>query len=278
MWSEFDFLRVASDVSIRVAGGVTGLFAERISSGMQTHYSSVTTARNAKEFVEYLLASSTELLSAPNVFLEKGITKVLNILHEAEAGVAAAEVTLPECIYVGNLPFDATENDLKSLFEKKNVQIKSISMPKKYESGENKGFAFIELSTKGESLLAFDLDGLLTLGGRRLRINEANSFEANSIQSSGHERPSPPLSKSVYVGNLSFKANEANIRELLAAHDITTVDIFIMKDKKTGISKGAGFINLRSKDEAVKVIGALNGIEFMGRKLIAKPANLRRGR
>jgi len=247
--------------------------AERISSGPQTQYSSVTTARNAKEFVEYLLASSTELLSAPNVFLEEGTTTVLNILHEAEAGVAAAEVTLPESLYVGNLPFDATAIELKIAFEEKGVQIKSISLPMNYESGKSKGFAFIELATKETSFLALELDGSLTLRGRRLRVNEAYRHVEEHIKSSGREGPSPPLSKRVYVANLPSEASEADIRELLSTHDVTAVDIFLMKDNITGKSKGAGFIELRSKDEAVKVIGALNGIEFMERKLVAKPAD-----
>ena len=252
--------------------------AERISRGPHIQYSPVTTARNAKEFVEYLMACSSELLRAPNVFLEKGAAAVLNILHEAEAGVAAAEVTLPERLYVGNVPFDATAIELKGAFEEKNVQIKSMTFPTNNDSGGSRGFAFIEPATKEAVLLALDLDGALTLRGRRLRVNEAHPLVEENIKSGGRERPSPPLSKRVYVANLPYAASEADIRELLSTHDVTAVEIFLMMDKKTGKSKGAGFVELRSKDEAVKVIGALDGIEFMEKKLTVRPADLKEGK
>ncbi len=247
--------------------------AKRISGGPHIHFSHVTTARNAKDFVEYLMAYSSELLREPNVFLKEGTTAALNILHEAEAGIAAAEVTLPERLYVGNVPFDATATELKSAFEEKNVQIKSMTFPTNRDSRKSRGFAFIEPTTKEAVLLALDLDGVLTLSGKRLRVSEAHPLVEEHIKSGGRERPSPPLSKRVYVANFPPTAIKADIRELLSMHDVTPVSIFIMKDKKTGKSRGVGFVELRSKDEAARVIDALNGATYMERKLTARPAD-----
>jgi RNA recognition motif-containing protein len=75
-------------------------------------------------------------------------------------------------IYVGNLPFDATEADLRSLFADFGP-ITSVAVVADRDTGRSRGFGFVEL---GDAALAgkaiSQLDGN-DLNGRRLTVNEA---------------------------------------------------------------------------------------------------------
>ena len=75
-------------------------------------------------------------------------------------------------IYVGNLPYQITEEELKTAFEEYG-EVTSVKIVIDRETGRSKGFAFVEMSddTKGGSAIE-ELDGAELLG-RTLRVNEA---------------------------------------------------------------------------------------------------------
>ena len=75
-------------------------------------------------------------------------------------------------IYVGNLPYQITEEELKTAFEEYG-EVTSVKIVIDRETGRSKGFAFVEMSddTKGASAIE-ELDGAELLG-RTLRVNEA---------------------------------------------------------------------------------------------------------
>ena len=75
-------------------------------------------------------------------------------------------------IYVGNLPFSATERDLRELFERHGA-IDSVNVIMDRETGRARGFAFVEMSDAASAANAIRaLDGS-DMGGRALRVNEA---------------------------------------------------------------------------------------------------------
>ena len=70
----------------------------------------------------------------------------------------------------------------------------------------------------------------------------------------------------IYVGNLPYTANEEELKELFSNHgEVTSVRIIM--DRDTGQSKGFGFIDITSDDDALSAIEALEGAEFQGRNL-----------
>ncbi len=75
-------------------------------------------------------------------------------------------------LYVGNLPFSATEDEIRSLFEDFGGTV-DLHIPLDRETGRPRGFAFVTLSSKeqGEAAIG-SLDGQ-DMGGRALRISEA---------------------------------------------------------------------------------------------------------
>ena len=83
----------------------------------------------------------------------------------------------------------------------------------------------------------------------------------------------------IYVGGLPYSTTEAQLNDLFAAHG-TVQSARIITDKFTGQSRGFGFVEMGSTEEAKKAITALNGTQFEGRTLTvneAKPQEPRSG-
>jgi len=79
--------------------------------------------------------------------------------------------------------------------------------------------------------------------------------------------------KTLYVGNLPYRANETAIRELFSNHG-TVQSVRLMKDKHTGKRRGFGFVEMASSD-IDKAITALNDTEFQQRTLKVREAKER---
>lgn len=75
-------------------------------------------------------------------------------------------------IYVGNLPFDASDSDLRSLFSDFG-SVQSTSVITDRDTGRSRGFGFVELGDSSEGAKAIEkLDGH-EWNGRRITVNEA---------------------------------------------------------------------------------------------------------
>lgn len=79
--------------------------------------------------------------------------------------------------------------------------------------------------------------------------------------------------KTLYVGNLPYRANETAIRELFSNHG-TVQSVRLMKDKHTGKRRGFGFVEMASSDIDT-AISALNDTEFQQRTLKVREAKER---
>ena len=75
-------------------------------------------------------------------------------------------------IYVGNLSYEVTEDDLKLAF-KEFGQVESVTIIKDKYSGQSKGFGFVEFASKAEGQAAIDGLNGKELKGRTLNVNEA---------------------------------------------------------------------------------------------------------
>ena len=79
---------------------------------------------------------------------------------------------LSKKLYVGNLPFTTTEDELTQLFERHGT-VQSVNVITDRETGRPRGFAFVEMESEQAAQAAQRaLDGS-QLGGRSLRVNEA---------------------------------------------------------------------------------------------------------
>jgi len=90
-------------------------------------------------------------------------------------------------LYVGNLPFTSTEEELRTLFGR-HGSVDSVSVITDRETGRARGFAFVEMSEPSAASDAIKaLDGT-QLGGRALKVNEAQDKPRSDGDSGGYGR------------------------------------------------------------------------------------------
>ena len=79
-------------------------------------------------------------------------------------------------LYVGNLSFDTSSNELQTLFAQTGT-VESVSLIADRETDRSRGFGFIEMSTKEEAAAAIQKFNGKEVGGRALKVNEAKPRE-----------------------------------------------------------------------------------------------------
>jgi RNA recognition motif-containing protein len=82
------------------------------------------------------------------------------------------------------------------------------------------------------------------------------------------------MGKKLYVGNLGYGIGDGDLEQLFAAYG-TVRSAQVIVDRDTGRSKGFGFVEMSSDEEAQSAIGALNGKEVEGRALTVNEARPR---
>ncbi|MEY2491071.1 MAG: hypothetical protein QOH24_22 [Verrucomicrobiota bacterium] len=87
-------------------------------------------------------------------------------------------------LYVGNLSFETTENDLQDLFEK-HGQISEVALMMDRMTGKSRGFAFITMNDKAQADAALAALNGKEFAGRALTVNEARPREERGARPSG---------------------------------------------------------------------------------------------
>jgi cold-inducible RNA-binding protein len=94
-------------------------------------------------------------------------------------------------LYVGNLSFETTENDLQDLFEQ-HGQVAEVALMMDRMTGKSRGFAFVTMNDTTEANAAMAATNGKEVSGRTLTVNEARARE---------ERPRPSDNRRPYAGN-----------------------------------------------------------------------------
>lgn len=85
------------------------------------------------------------------------------------------------------------------------------------------------------------------------------------------------MSKKLYVGNLSYKATEDDLRDLFKEFE-TVTEVNVITDRTTGRSRGFGFVELSSDEDADKAVKLLNGKTLQDREIVVNEARPRKNR
>jgi cold-inducible RNA-binding protein len=93
-------------------------------------------------------------------------------------------------LYVGNLAFETTENDLQDLFEQHGA-VNEVNLMMDRMTGKSRGFAFVTMNDNGQAKAAMTATNGKELNGRALNVNEARPRE---------ERPRPNGSRRSFSG------------------------------------------------------------------------------
>ncbi|HJW24709.1 MAG TPA: RNA-binding protein [Rhodocyclaceae bacterium] len=79
------------------------------------------------------------------------------------------------------------------------------------------------------------------------------------------------MSKKLYVGNLAYSVSQSDLEQMFSSHG-TVYSAQIIKDRDSGNSKGFGFVEMGSDQEAQSAIASLNGKSIAGRSLVVNEA------
>ena len=88
-------------------------------------------------------------------------------------------------LYVGNLPYDTTEDDLRALFSQAG-SVTTVDLIKDRDTGRSKGFAFVEMGSQSEAEQAIKQFNGASLGNRELKVNIARPREERSPSGYGN--------------------------------------------------------------------------------------------
>ena len=76
-------------------------------------------------------------------------------------------------LFVGNIPYATTEEDLRDLFGRSGGKVSSVRIITDFDTGRSKGYAFVEMSTPDEAQKVVQELNNFSIGGRSIVVNEA---------------------------------------------------------------------------------------------------------
>ncbi len=85
------------------------------------------------------------------------------------------------------------------------------------------------------------------------------------------------MGKKLFVGNLSYKVGDSDLQQMFAPHG-NVVSAQVITDRDSGRSKGFGFVEMASDQEAQAAMAALNGMAVDGRNVTVSEARSQAGR
>jgi RNA recognition motif-containing protein len=74
------------------------------------------------------------------------------------------------------------------------------------------------------------------------------------------------MDRRLFVGNLPFSVEDNDLEQAFADHG-TVVSAIVIRDRETGRSRGFGFVEMETEEDAESAVGALDGSELDGRRL-----------
>lgn len=161
-------------------------------------------------------------------------------------------------IWVGQLDFNATEEQIKEFFNQAGA-VSSVRLAKDRNSpSRNRGFCYVDFETKEGVEAAKKLNGEEFLG-RALRIDDATAAKPRQKD----ERYSPK-SETCFVANLQLDLDEDALREAFQSFG-TIVDVRLPINRDTNKIKGIGYIQFENADQAEKAVNEMNGVRINGR-------------
>lgn len=191
--------------------------------------------------------------------------------EEASANAPAPAKRSEYGVWIGNLPWTTTKADLRSFLTKdteiSDDMIMRLHLPAPSQSvvansrqrikPQNKGFAYVDLSTEAALAEALTLSEKL-LTGRRVLIKDSKNFEGRpertKEQETGFANNGKPPSKRVFVGNLAFETTRQDLEEQFSRCG-EMLDVHIATFEDTGKCKGYAwveFAELEAGEAAVR--------------------------
>lgn len=189
-------------------------------------------------------------------------------------------------IYVGNLPLDAKEGEVRDFFNA--VMIAAGGAGRKPGNSVlgvflnlSKKFGFVEFRNAVEATQVMDLDGI-RFRGLSLKIGRPANYNPTASCIAARSAPKLNLSKlgivpthvpngpgKIYIGGIPYNLTIDQVRELLQSYGPLR-GLWLSHDPATGLSKGYGFAYYENESVTSAAISGLNGLEIGQRQLVVK--------
>ena len=171
-------------------------------------------------------------------------------------------------IWIGNLPFTATKDDLREFFKSQggidaDSGIVRLHLPNPLPGArgprpaQNRGFAYIDFATEEVLAKALALSETL-LSGRKVLIKDSKNFEGRPQKPAGEEKShstggGKEPSKRIFVGNLGFDVTREDVVEhFTQAGEVE--DVFLATFEDSGKCKGFGWVRLSTIEAAENAV------------------------
>ncbi|KMS97598.1 hypothetical protein BVRB_5g125670 [Beta vulgaris subsp. vulgaris] len=170
-------------------------------------------------------------------------------------------------LYVVNLPFSLSPDDLKKIFSECGI-VKDVELIRD-KDGKNRGFGFVTMASGDDAQAVIDKFHSKELSGRAIRVEFARRLKK--------PRPQPPSVPAVketrhklYVSNLQWKARSTHLREFFSSSFTPVSARVIFESNPSGRSAGYGFVSFSTREEAEAAISNFDGKELLGRPVRLK--------
>ena len=178
-------------------------------------------------------------------------------------------------VYITNLNFETTPEDLESLISKKGLaRVKVVKIM--YKEGKSLGFGFIDCHSREDTeKLIKTLQGELFQNHTlKLSLSKAKQTISNIDQLNKHSNLKKIKGENIkennklMIRNIAFQSNEKELRELIK--NIADLKTLRCPRKVNGELRGFGFAEFADVESAKKVMAFLGNVHFYGRKLVVE--------
>jgi RNA recognition motif-containing protein len=94
------------------------------------------------------------------------------------------------------------------------------------------------------------------------------------VEGGGTNKAHVQMNTTVFVTNIPFRAEKEDVEALCAQYGAVK-NVSLVTDRETGKKRGFGFVEMSTPEEAEALISGLDGMEYMGRDLVAREARQR---
>ncbi|KAJ6015347.1 hypothetical protein N7540_009938 [Penicillium herquei] len=164
-----------------------------------------------------------------------------------------------ETVYVGNLFWDLTAEDLRAHFEQFGTVVGTTIVHD--NRGISKGFGYVQFSTTEEAKAAIDEQNLKTLSGRTVVLQYARNDICDDTKS---ETMTP--SHTLYIGRLPYEMTDRDLQDLFS-NVVNVFDIRIPVDRRSGALRGFAHVEFQDIKSAQVGLEVLANKEPYGRKM-----------
>ncbi|KAJ3873021.1 hypothetical protein F5051DRAFT_463216 [Lentinula edodes] len=186
-----------------------------------------------------------------------------------EEGVKVAPVVNEEevkSIFVGQLSWNVDNDWLGQEFANCG-EVVSATVQMDRNTGRSRGFGYVHFTSSDAVTKALEMNGK-EIDGRPVKVDKSTPPNKDSVREKRAQtfgdQTSPP-SHTLFVGNLSFSANEDSVWEFFNDYGVKTVRL--PTDRETGKPKGYGYVEFDDIEGAKKAFEAMSGQELDGRSV-----------